>query len=101
MFGADACKATRGTNMAFGLNQEMATEKQIAELIGRRLGIDFGQSKRRLDTWGQADRWVELRENLWLLLEIEGKQHHPNTNVLKLWPFFGVDPLSWTLQIAQ
>jgi len=30
---------------------------------------------------------VVLRNNSWLLLEVEGKQHHPNTNVLKLWPF--------------
>ena len=36
---------------------------------------------------GQADRCVELGKDVWLLLEVEGKQHHPNTNMLKLWPF--------------
>lgn len=65
----------------------MATERQMAELLGRRLGIDFGTTTRHLDGWGRADRCVEVREDLWLLLEIEGKQHHPSTNVLKLWPF--------------
>lgn len=65
----------------------MATEREMAELLGRRLGIDFGTSTRHLDGWGRADRCVEVREDLWLLLEIEGKQHHPSTNVLKLWPF--------------
>lgn len=65
----------------------MATEREMAELLGHRLGIDFGTNRRRLDGWGQADRCVEVRDDLWLLLEIEGKQHHPSTNVLKLWPF--------------
>lgn len=65
----------------------MASEKRISELLGRHLGVDFGTRKRSLDVWGQADRCIEIRENAWVLLEIEGKQHHPNTNVLKLWPF--------------
>lgn len=65
----------------------MASEELVAQLLGKHLGVDFRTAKRSLDGWGQADRCVELRKNVWLLLEIEGKQHHPNTNVLKLWPF--------------
>jgi hypothetical protein len=62
-------------------------EADIAQLLSEELGLAFGSAKRVLGSWGQADRCVELTANRWVLLEVEGSQHHPNTNVLKLWPF--------------
>ncbi len=73
----------------------MSCEKFVVELLSQRLGVNFGAAKRPLGSWGQADRCVELRRNSWLLLEVEGKQHHPNTNVLKLWPFLEEHHLRW------
>ncbi len=73
-------------------------ERDVAELLSRELGLVFGDTKRRLGTWGQADRCIELTADRWLLLEVEGSQHHPNTNVLKVWPFLEEHPsLSITL----
>jgi hypothetical protein len=74
------------------------SECAVAELLTRELGLAFGASKRSLGDWGQADRCVELTADRWVLLEVEGSQHHPNTNVLKVWPFLEEHPsLSITL----
>lgn len=68
------------------------SESTIASIVGDRLGLEFGSERRSLNSWGAADRCIELGDDLWLLLEIEGTQHHPNTNVLKLWPFLEENP---------
>lgn len=70
----------------------MSSDMAVAKILGERLGLDFGTAKRSLDSWGEADRCIELSRNVWLLLEVEGTQHHPNTNVLKLWPFLEKHP---------
>lgn len=68
------------------------TEPDIAALLSRELELNFDVCARQLGTWGRADRCVVLTPHRWLLLEVEGTQKHPNTNVLKVWPYLEEHP---------
>lgn len=62
-------------------------EQSVSDLITENLNINFQDSKYRLDGWGEVDNWVQLDNGVYLFLEVETSQKHPNTNVLKLWPY--------------
>ena len=68
-------------------------EVSVATLIARATGLTFSGRKFELGDWGQADDYVQLRPNRFLLLEVEGAgQKHPCTNVLKVWPYLEAKP---------
>jgi hypothetical protein len=66
-------------------------EKSVSALIENFLSIQFENHSYNLNGWGKTDNFVKIKETL-ILLEIEDKQKHPSTNVLKLWPFLKETP---------
>lgn len=60
---------------------------EISDLIADSLGINFRNTEYSLGKWGEVDNWAMLTNGTILLLECEKGQKHPNTNVLKLYPF--------------
>lgn len=60
---------------------------QIADIIGNALGVSFHNEEFSLDEWGDVDDWCELSHDMLILLECENSQKHPNTNVMKLYPW--------------
>lgn len=62
-------------------------EQNISDYIEEHLQIHFQGTKYRLDGWGEVDNWARLDNGVFLFVEVETSQKHPNTNVLKLWPF--------------
>lgn len=62
-------------------------ELNVSKLIEEKLEIKFQNRQFKLDSWGKVDNWCELNPDCYLFLEVESKQKHPNTNVLKTWPF--------------
>jgi len=75
-------------------------ETAVAKLVADELNVRFA-GKKRLDGWGEVDCYSELSPSRYLILEVESGQHHPNTNVLKLWPYLDAHPdLSITLAHA-
>lgn len=66
------------------------TEKEnieISKLIGADLGVSFKNEEFSLGKWGEVDNWAQLPNDNYVLVECEKGQKHPNTNVLKLYPF--------------
>ena len=59
----------------------------ISDTIGKTLGITFNNKEFSLGNWGEVDNWCELLDDTIILLECERGQKHPNTNVLKLYPY--------------
>ena len=59
----------------------------ISETIASALGITFNNEEFSLGKWGEVDDWCELSHDTIVLLECERTQKHPNTNVLKLYPW--------------
>ena len=62
-------------------------EVGVSESLSRELGLVFSNRKFKLEGWGEADNFSYLSSTRLLLLEVETSQKHPNTNVLKLWPY--------------
>jgi len=62
-------------------------EQRISEFIADQLQINFRGNKFKLEDWGEVDNWTQLDNGILLFLEVETNQKHPNTNVLKLWPY--------------
>lgn len=62
-------------------------EQRVSEFIADELQINFEGTKFRLDGWGEVDNWTQLDKGVFVFLEVETSQKHPNTNVLKLWPY--------------
>ncbi len=60
---------------------------KIADIIGEVFGISFTNNEYKLGSWGDADNHCVLNENDLILLECEKGQKHPNTNVLKVYPY--------------
>jgi hypothetical protein len=69
-----------------------ATESRVREALADRLRVTFESDPCDLRTTEKVDGWVRLTERCWLILEVEEGQHHPSTNVLKLWPFLEKRP---------
>lgn len=63
----------RGTTVE---NQEIATA----------LPFDFAPEEFKLGNWGNIDFYAK-HEGILIFLEVEKGQKHPNTNVLKVWPY--------------
>ncbi|MGV0938715.1 MULTISPECIES: hypothetical protein [unclassified Empedobacter] len=66
--------------------------KEIADSIGEELNIKFQHTELSLNGWGDVDDYAIIDDNNWVLLECENTQKHPNTNVLKLYPFLEENP---------
>lgn len=62
-------------------------ELNVSSLVGKKLDIKFQNRQFILDDWGKVDNWCELTTDTYVFLEVESKQKHPNTNVLKVWPY--------------
>ncbi len=62
-------------------------EQSVSEFIADQLQINLKGTKYRLDGWGEVDNWAQLDNGVFVFLEVETSQKHPNTNVLKLWPY--------------
>ncbi|MEO5645831.1 MAG: hypothetical protein ABIQ40_08440 [Bacteroidia bacterium] len=62
-------------------------EQSVSEFIAEQLQINLKGTKYRLDGWGEVDNWAQLDNGVFVFLEVETTQKHPNTNVLKLWPY--------------
>lgn len=60
---------------------------KIAQSIGEELNVKFNHEEFSLNGWGEVDDYAIVNENYFILLECENSQKHPNTNVLKLFPF--------------
>lgn len=65
-------------------NQENIVISREIESI---LPINFEDVEFSLDGWGEADNYTWLNSRTLILLECEKSQKHPNTNVLKVWPY--------------
>jgi hypothetical protein len=59
--------------------------------IAEKLSFDFQNEEFKLDEWGEVDFYANKNDVL-ILLEVEKGQKHPNTNVLKVWPFLEKHP---------
>jgi len=70
----------------------MAREHQdlAARVVEMALGVRF-ERPRKLGGWGQADGCGVLADGRLVVLEIECAQKHPDTNILKLWPYLEDD----------
>jgi hypothetical protein len=67
-------------------------ETTVANLISLQLGVAFAGKHFSLKGWGKVDDYAILGDDRYLFLEVENSQHHPDTNVLKLWPFLKDHP---------
>lgn len=63
--------------------QNLAVSKNIED----QLKITFENFEFNLNGWGDVDNYAVIGENSYVFLECEFGQKHPNTNVLKLYPF--------------
>jgi hypothetical protein len=61
---------------------------EISDLISDSLGISFRNTEYSLGKWGEVDNWAMLPNDTIVILECEKGQKHPNTNLLKLYPFW-------------
>jgi len=64
----------------------------VSNVIGESLSVAFNNKEFSLGKWGEVDNWSEIEENTIILLECEKGQKHPNTNVLKLFPYLEENP---------
>lgn len=62
-------------------------EQRVSELLAEQLQLNFKGTKFNLKGWGEVDNWTQLDNGVFVFLEVETSQKHPNTNVLKLWPY--------------
>lgn len=59
----------------------------VSSIIEKELNIKFENFEFSLEGWGDVDNYAILDKNTYIFLECERTQKHPNTNVLKLYPF--------------
>lgn len=59
----------------------------ISQKFAKSLKLDFYNSEFSLDGWGDVDNYAKLNNSTFVFLECERGQKHPNTNVLKVWPY--------------
>lgn len=60
--------------------------------IEKQLNIKFENFEFKLDNWGEVDNYAIIEKNTYVFLECERGQKHPNTNVLKLYPYLEENP---------
>ncbi|MCK4788145.1 MAG: hypothetical protein KAV87_30660 [Desulfobacteraceae bacterium] len=70
------------------------SEEKVATLLEDTLGVKFEYSAFKLvkwgnvdEVWGKVDRVAKVCSNKHVFLEVENGQAHPDTNVLKVWPY--------------
>ena len=61
------------------------------EAIADFFNFDFELDELNLNGWGRVD-FFSYYKNILVLMEVEKGQKHPNTNVLKLWPYLEENP---------
>ena len=61
-------------------------ENKVANLICQILNLEFEKGI-KLGKWGIADKHAKINDKKFLFLEVETSQKHPDTNVLKYWPY--------------
>ena len=54
--------------------------------LNRRLGVDLDPGG-SIGKWGRPDARKSIRDDVWLMIEVERGQSHPEGNVLKYWPW--------------
>lgn len=59
----------------------------ISRRIEAIMNLVFENHEFDLNGWGHADNYCWTDDQTLILLECEKGQKHPNTNVLKVWPF--------------
>ena len=64
----------------------------VSKIIEEALGIRFRNEEFRLLSWGDTDNYCRISDKAYVLIECERGQKHPNTNVLKLYPFLEENP---------
>jgi hypothetical protein len=64
----------------------------VSKVIEEALGIQFKNEEFRLSSWGDSDNHCRISDTTYVLLECERGQKHPNTNVLKLYPYLEEQP---------
>jgi len=64
----------------------------ISQAIEEAIGITFSNEEFSLGKWGEVDNWCNLSYDTLILLECEKGQKHPNTNILKLYPYLDEFP---------
>lgn len=62
-------------------------EDNVSEMLTKMTGIIFSEGKYKLGNWGEVDKWSQIIDNTFIFLEVETIQKHPNTNILKVWPY--------------
>lgn len=67
-------------------------ERRYARDLAACTKISFEGKKLKLGIWGEADDFAKVRDNFYVLFELEIGQKHPNTNVLKVWPYLEENP---------
>jgi len=82
---------TRRTVPIDGVQMAKCNENEIATIIARETGVSL-QGRKDLGVWGKTDESSKLSPDRFLFFEIEAGQKHPNTNVLKLWPYLEENP---------
>lgn len=70
----------------------MKMEPLVREVLSSILKVDIGKRGLMLTEWGRCDGLALLQDQTRLILEVENKQNHPDTNVLKLWPYLIENP---------
>lgn len=61
-------------------------KRAVSSFLSSNLNIKFEDKECTLGGWGQSDNFIEI-EDILIFLEVENKQKHPSTNVLKYWPY--------------
>ena len=60
---------------------------EVSSIIEKQLNIKFENYEFSLAGWGDVDNYAVIDKNSYVFLECESAQKHPNTNVLKLYPY--------------
>lgn len=66
--------------------------RQVSAVIEEENNIKFENHEFSLNGWGDVDNYVVIDKNTFIFLECENAQKHPNTNVLKLFPYLEENP---------
>jgi hypothetical protein len=66
------------------------SENKVAKLLQKTLPLEFECTRFKLGEsgkWGEVDKVSKVCPNKYVFLEVEEGQTHPDTNVLKVWPY--------------
>ena len=64
----------------------------VSSEIEKQLNIKFENFEFKLGSWGEVDNYSIIDTNTIVFLECEKGKKHPNTNVLKLYPYLEENP---------